>query len=304
MTRSDDGAWSTSLKDVPSGIWEYSFNVDGVNVMDSTNPAIKPQREPAKNILHVASNPPAAWDWQDIPHGALHVHQYQSKATGGMRESWVYTPADYGKESTKRYPLMILQHGSSDNQQAWTVHGKAHWIMDSLIHSGKAVPMVVLMLDGHPTGKVDRTDIPGRVKALQTLQREIFDDALPLVEREYRVSSEPKDRAICGLSMGGLQAFTIGLNHADRFAWIGSFSGAAVPEVVEKPLSAAADTNAKVKLLWIACGKDDFLLQRNLDMVALLKGKGVVHEWHLTEGDHSWPVWRGYLTEFAPRLFR
>jgi enterochelin esterase-like enzyme len=199
---------------------------------------------------------------------------------------------------------MVLQHGSGDNQQAWVQHGKAHWIMDSLIHSGKAKPMIVVMLDGHPTGKVDRTDLPGRAKALGVLETDLLQEALPLVEQQYRVSKETSQRAIAGLSMGGLQAFSIGLNHADRFAWVASFSGAAMPDIVQTPLTDAGGTNAKLKLLWIACGKDDFLLQRNLDMVAVLKEKGIQHEWHLTEGDHSWPVWRNYLLQLAPRLFR
>jgi enterochelin esterase-like enzyme len=124
------------------------------------------------------------------------------------------------------------------------------------------------------------------------------------VEKLYRVSSKREDRAIAGLSMGGWQSLSIGMNHLEQFAWIGSFSGAVDEKEIRKPLENAADTNAKLKLLWIACGEKDFLLERNEQIVSTLKAKGVKHEWLLTPGDHSWPVWREYLSQFAPLLFQ
>jgi enterochelin esterase family protein len=135
--------------------------------------------------------------------------------------------------------------------------------------------------------------------------RELLDDALPLVESVYRVSPDVAQRGIVGLSMGGGQALTVGLAHLDRFAYVGSFSGVPADEPVTQAVSGdAKGTNAKLRLLWIACGADDFLLPRNEEFVAKLKAGGVNHEWHLTNGNHSWPVWRGYLADFLPRLFR
>jgi enterochelin esterase family protein len=128
--------------------------------------------------------------------------------------------------------------------------------------------------------------------------------AIPLIEANYRVLPGQENRALAGLSMGGWQSLTIGLNAVDRFAWIGSFSGAADTEAVKGALAGSENTNAKLKLLWIACGREDFLLDRNNTLIDALKAAKVKHEWHLTEGDHSWPVWRQYLTEFAPRLFQ
>ena len=128
---------------------------------------------------------------------------------------------------------------------------------------------------------------------------------MPLVEANYRVKTEPAARAIVGLSMGGGQSLTIGLNHLDRFAWVGGFSSA-VPsrETVGSVLDDQAGTNAKLKLLWIGCGKDDFLLKRNQDFIALLKERQIQHVWYTSEGGHSWPVWRTYLAELAPKLFQ
>jgi enterochelin esterase family protein len=304
MTRADDGTWSVTLEAVPSGVWEYSFSVDGLNVVDAQASAFKPARELAKSILHIASVPPAPWDWQDVPHGTVHQHGYLSKALGRAREIWIYTPPGYEQAEGKKYPLFVLQHGSGDNHRTWVEHGKAHWILDNLIAAGKARPMVVLMLDGHPLGQTKFGDEAKRAEAMDAFRRELFDDALPLTESLYRVEKDAAHRAIAGLSMGGWHSMTVGLGNMDRFAWVGSFSGVPPePAVAQSFLADPAAANAKLRLLWIAVGKDDFLRQRNEDFVAQLKDKAITHTWQLTEGAHAWPVWRGYLAEFAPLLF-
>jgi enterochelin esterase-like enzyme len=139
----------------------------------------------------------------------------------------------------------------------------------------------------------------------EAFERDLLEEVMPLVEANYRVKPDAAHRGIVGLSMGGGQSLTIGLNHLDRFAWVGGFS-ASVPgkEVVAGALGDADATNRKLKLLWVSIGKDDFLRQRNEEFMAVLKEKGIHHEGHLTEGNHSWPVWRRYLAEFAPKLFQ
>jgi enterochelin esterase-like enzyme len=304
MTRSDDGLWTVTVEPAPSGVWEYSFTVDGLNVPDPLNAALKPQREPGKSILHVPSTPPALWDWQDVPHGTVHGHSYASEAVGKPREVLVYTPPGYERD-TKVYPLLVLQHGSGDNARTWIAHGKAQWILDSLIAQAKAKPMIVVMLDGHPPATIPLADAGGRAAAIGAFQRELFDDALPLVESLYRVEKDPAHRAIAGLSMGGAQSLTVGLGNLDRFSWVAAFSaGPPTTEVMQKFLADPAAANAKLRLLWIACGKDDRLRQRSEEFASALKEKDIHHEWHLTDGDHSWPVWRRHLADFAPRLFQ
>jgi enterochelin esterase family protein len=305
MTRGEEGMWSTTVETVPPGVWEYSFSVDGLNMLDPRNPSFKPQREPQKSILHIASTPPAPWDWQDVPHGTVHQHGYLSKALGRPREVWVYTPPGYERDQATKFPLLILQHGSGDNQQTWVMHGKAHWILDNLIAQKKARPMIVAMLDGHPLGiATSREDAAKRGSPMDAFRRELLEDALPLVESVYRVEKDAAHRAIAGLSMGGSQSLTVGLGNLDKFSWVGAFSaGPPVPETAQQFLSEPEAANTKLRLLWIACGKDDFLRQRNEEFVGKLKEKNIHHEWQLTEGDHSWPVWRRYLADFAPRLF-
>jgi enterochelin esterase family protein len=302
LTKDDNGVWSVTVPNVPPGVHEYHFSVDGLNVIDPQNSALKPQRWPGSSILHVPATPPAPWDWQDIPHGVVHVHSYLSKALGKPRRILIYTPpgADPGP-----LPVLYLVHGFSDNEATWSVHGKAPWIMDSLIATKKAVPMLVVMPDAHaiPPGAAGFDDYgPANTDALC---RELAQDIIPLVESSYKVNAKPEARAFAGLSMGGHHALTVALNHHDQFGWIGAFSSATPPaKTVAAGLDNAEATNRDLRLLWIACGKKDFLLKRNNEFTALLKEKGIRFEFLETEGDHSWPVWRRYLVDFAPRLFR
>ncbi len=297
-----DGVWSGTANAVPAGIWEYSFNVDGIIMLDSANPEIKPTREPRVSILHIPDSPPQVWDFQDVPHGTVHQHNYFSKLLNREREMWVYTPPDYEIETGKKFPLLVLQHGSGDNEQTWVVHGKANWILDNLIAAGKARPMILVMLDGHPLGDLNRAETS---EAIEAFRHELFEEVLPMVERDYRVENQASQRGIAGSSMGGEQALMVGLDNPNQFAWVGSFS-AVPPEgaAIHSALADAAGTNAKLRLLWIADGKDDFLFTNNVAFMAQLKEDGINFQSHITEGNHSWPVWRKYLAEFLPLLFQ
>ncbi|MBX3746652.1 MAG: esterase [Verrucomicrobiae bacterium] len=300
LTREENGVWSITVGPVVPGVHEYSFQVDGMTLLDPANPAIKPMRQPRTSILHLPGNPPLIHDFRDVPHGTVHHHTYWSKSLGRPRELVVYTPPGYERESNRRYPVLYLFHGSGDTQATWTVHGKAHWILDNLLAEEKARPMVVAMLDGHA---VVRPGAWGTNSA--AFERDLVEDALPYVEERYRVATDAAGRAIAGLSMGGEQSLRIGLNRYDQFAWIAGFSSAAPgKESIGRALSEPQAANEAIRLLWIGCGKDDFLLDRNEALIEALKAAGVRHEWHLTEGNHSWPVWRRYLAELYPRLFR
>jgi enterochelin esterase-like enzyme len=304
MAMDAEGLWALTVPAIPAGVWEYSFIVDGLTMIDPANPALKPQRSPSASILHLPGTPPNPWDFQEVPHGTVHLHTYLSKPLAKQRSAWVYTPPGYEADAKTPYPLLVLQHGSGDRQETWVVHGKANWILDNLIAAGKAKPMIILMIDGHPLDQITRGMADRRSLSLAAFKNELFEDAIPLVESHYRVSPDRTQRAIAGLSMGGWQALSIGLTNLDRFAWIGSFSGAVDENEIKPALDDAAGTNAKLKMLWIACGENDRLLERNKQLIAKLKACGVNYEWHETPGDHSWPVWRNYLTEFAPKLFR
>lgn len=248
--------------------------------------------------LHAAE----LWEKQDAPAGALHEHTYLAASVERERPLLVYTPPGY-ETSGIAYPLLVLAHGRGDNHRSWTEKGNANLIYDNLIARQKAVPAVILMIDGHQPFKDNGSN--HHVQAMEAYRRELMEDAIPFVEKHYRLLPGSGNRAIAGLSMGGRQSVETAFRHPDRFAWVGSFSGAHSPDPSHyQPVLANVETyNSSFKLLWIACGKQDPVLARNQPHIDLFRKSGLVHEWHLTEGAHTWDVWRVYLTEFAPRLF-
>lgn len=305
MVKDENNVWSATVGPVEAGVWEYSFTVDGVQMIDPGNSQIKPQRSPRTSILHIPAEPPQPWDYQEIPHGSVHQHTYASKSLTRIRELVVYSPPGYESASGAKFPVLYLVHGSGDNHATWTAHGKAHWILDQLIAQKKAAPMLVVMPDGHaltPGGGV--REEYGRTNT-GAFDRELVEEIIPFVESLYRVRGDASSRAIAGLSMGGGHALNSGLRHRDLFGSIGAFSaGTPSTERLDEILGTGEQANRQPKLMWIACGKNDFLIERNRQFEAKLSEKGVRHQWIETEGDHSWPVWRRYLAEFAPLLFK
>ncbi len=299
MTRDESGLWSVTVEPVVSGVHEYSFNVDGVSMIDPGNRAIKPMRNPRTSILEMPGRPPLTHDFQDVPHGRVSLHWYASKSLGRRRPLQVYTPPGYDAAPSSRYPTLYLFHGSGDNEATWVAHGHAHWILDNLIAQQRAQPMVVVMLDGHAASPGAQTE---RNANLLAFERDLLEDVMPFVAANYRTREEAAHRGIVGLSMGGGQSLNIGLKHADRFAWVGGMSSSAggVAEQLRDP----AALNRQLKLLWFACGKEDFLLKANQDLATALQAKNIRHAYVETEGNHSWPVWRRYLADFAPLVFR
>lgn len=301
MTRDESGLWSVTIGPIEPDLYGYGFTVDGVGMLDPSNTFVKPMRSQRTSVLEVLADKPTLQDFQDVPHGAVHVHAYRSKAVGVVRRLHVYTPPGYDKNPSARFPVLYLFHGSGDNDATWTALGRAHFILDNLIAQGKAKPMVVVMTDGHAAPNTPEA----RGRNTETFSRDLLGDVMPMVEASYRVKNDRLSRAIVGLSMGGGQSLTVGLNHLDLFAWVGAMSSAinAPEQTFATALSDAKATNAKLKLFWMAIGKDDFLLKTNQQFDELLTAKGIKHTFKLTEGNHSWPVWRRYLVEFAPLLF-
>lgn len=306
LEKGDNGLWTaTTAAPVAGGVYEYSFRVDGMNIIDGMNPAIKPQRQPGTSILVVPSNPPAAWDLTDIPHGGVTEHNYLSKSLGKWRRVMVYTPPGYRSDAAP-LPVLYLSHGFSDNDQSWSAHGRANFILDTLIAEKKAEPMLIVMPDAHalPPGPGYKDDYS--LMNTEAFCRDLIEDVVPLVEKTYTVKKDPAGRAFAGLSMGGHHALTVALAHHDTFSWIGAFSSAPPSgKLIESGLANPEAVNKDLKLFWVACGDKDFLFERNNQFDTLLKGKAINHEYIVTPNDdHSWPVWRRYLITFAPKLFR
>jgi enterochelin esterase-like enzyme len=308
LVRGEKDGWSgTTEKPVAPGIFEYRLVVDGVALPDPLNREWKPQRWPGTSILHVPATPPAPWDPQAVASGAVHRHSYWSPSLETWRRVVVVTPAGVkaGVAYPDPLPVLYLSHGFSDTEETWTVHGRAQAILDALVAGMKAVPMVLVMPDAHalppPTGWSDAY----ASENTDAFARELITEVMPLIESNYPVRKDRAGRAFAGLSMGGRHALTIGLRHADVFSQIGAFS-AAVPDAatLEAAVPRADEINAALTRMWIACGRDDFLFQQNESLHATLEKAGLRHEYVVTDGDHSWPVWRRYLADFLPLLFR
>lgn len=300
MTKGEDGIWSVTTAPLPPDIYEYGLVIDGVRVTDPGNRYVKPGRQTNTSIVFIPGNPPSLHDWQNVPHGSVTVHAYESKALQRVRRVLVYTPPGYNKNPDTKYPVLYLFHGSGDNEGCWAELGRAPLILDNLIAQGKAQPMLIVMPNGHA---IEEGGVPSG--NLENFEKDLLGDVMPLVEGNYRVQPDAAHRAIIGLSMGGGQSLIIGMNHPDLFAWIGGMSGY-VPDAEHSigPSVTAPGFGDKVKLLWFAIGKQDFLLEQNKALDAYLTSKNVKHQFVLTEGAHRWPVWRGYLEAFAPMIFQ
>ena len=301
MEKNSDGIWIVTLGPAEPDIYVYSFIVDGLEIADPVNPIIKFWKK-SKSLVEVPGEKPLFFQQQNVPHGALHIHTYESKALGVTRPLYIYTPPGYDKDPDAKFPVMFLLHGSGDTENTWIHVGRANVILDNLIAQKKAVPMVIVMPYGHtPAASPDGLDIDNST----ALQRDLINDVIPYLERNYRVRNEPKHRAIVGLSMGGGQAVTIGLANLDTFAWVGAFSAAVRDQDKYEPLLSDPNlTNAKLELLWVGCGRKDFLFDTNAKFLETLKAKNVKHVPHITDGAHDWRVWRRYLKELVPILFK
>jgi enterochelin esterase family protein len=315
MTRDQDGIWTATLGPLPPEIWIYNFRLHGVSVPDPSNPAVKltPPGETMSSFVEVPGEAPGFYDSQPVPHGEVRMVLYESSAMSVTRWLWVYTPPGYDG-STAKYPVLYLLHGNGETQSGWVMNGRANIILDNLIAARKALPMVVVMPQGHAlqgagVGPLQR--IPGETSMFSPrFQQDLLTDVVPLIERRYRVYADADHRAIAGLSMGGGQALTIGLTNADRFHYVLGFSAAVGGQMgdTDAALSQAAAhasaINRNLKLLWVSCGRQDFLYQSNRDFVEQLKKRGVDVALRETDGAHVWSVWRRNLNESVPLIFQ
>ncbi len=302
MQKDGSGVWTYTTPPLSPSIYIYSFTVDGMTIADPVNPRMKLRARTSASMVEVPSpaKAPSIWDARDVPHGTVHINYQKSRTLNGeTRSFWVYTPPGYEKDSGKSYPVLYLFHGSNDTAGGWVLAGQANYILDNLLSDRKLTPMIVVMPFGHavPFGS------PREVQAKNTelYERYVLEDVMPLIETTYRVKKDRANRAIAGLSMGGGQSLSIGFRHPELFSTVGAFS-AAVPEKLDAHF--AGLTKNKLKVLWFACGVDDSLLQRSKDLDALLTRQNIAHTFRETPGAHTYTVWRQYLSEFAPLLFR
>jgi enterochelin esterase family protein len=314
MEKDSDGVWSVVTAQLPPEIYGYAFKVDGRSQVDPKNPVIIPNLVSVGNLVTVPGSIPQLWEARDVPHGVVHHHFYASKMVNGLvdgqSEYYVYTPPSYDPKKGKRYPVLYLLHGWSDMASGWTAVGQANFIFDNLVAEGKVKPMVVVMPLGYgdmkfvTSGNSVWDDDVAIDRNLSLFSQTLLSEVLPRVESEYHVSKNRDDRAIAGLSMGGLESLTVGLTHPELFGWVGGFSSAVVGHREDEKLAALNGRTVALHLLWIACGTEDHLITPNRKFIAWLKSIGVPATAVETPGMHTWMVWRDNLAHFAPLLFQ
>ncbi|KPK45339.1 MAG: hypothetical protein AMJ65_00005, partial [Phycisphaerae bacterium SG8_4] len=271
-------------------------------VVDPANSWLKVWLRTAQNLVEVPGERPMYFQEQQVPHGTVHRHRYHSKSLGVTRGLYVYTPPGYETNGRARYPVLYLFHGFGDDESAWTVVGRANVIVDNLLAQNKARPLIIVMPYGHTPSAPPETRSIGRYEAFE---KDIVQDVIGFVEKSYRADAGRKNRAVAGLSMGGGQSLTVGLGNLETFGWVGAFSSA-IPrgERFEELLTEPKSISDRLNLLWIGCGRKDFLFEANQKFLERLKADGIEHVAHITDGAHEWRIWRRYLNEFVPLLFK
>ena len=336
MVRGEDGSWTVTTPPAVPGFHYYSLLVDGVAVND---PASDTYFGYDKQTSGVEVPEPGVdfYDAQDVPHGEVRAHWYRSQTTDQWRRAYVYTPPDYDTHPETRYPVLYLQHGGGEDETSWAKQGRANFVLDNLIASGKALPMIVVMDCGYATpvavlpppaprprplraetgGQGQRQELPG--EAMWERLRQISDafevlminEIVPMVDATYRTIPDREHRGIAGLSMGSFEALRIGLGHLDLFASIaalsgGPFGGFDLQTACNGVFRDPAAFNKKVRLFWLGAGTAEVWIHTLIvGMHEALQGAGVRHVFYESAGTaHEWQTWRRHLHDLAPRLFR
>jgi len=238
-------------------------------------------------------------------HGRVDTITYTSTTVGVDRRALVYTPP--GFDQHRKYPVLYLLHGIGGDEKEWLRHGAPQIILDNLYAEGKIEPMIVVfpngraMVDDRAVGNIMA---PEKVEAFARFERDLLQDLIPYVEKNFPVQKEPRSRAIFGLSMGGGQALNFGFGNLDHFAWVGGFSSAPNLRQGEVLVPNPEDAKKKLKLLWISCGDQDGLLNYSWRTSIYLKKYHVPHVFYLEPGGHDFKVWKNDLYMIAQLLFK
>ena len=317
LVKEDNGVWVYTTSPLESELYNYAFIADGMKTTDPNSPFVIRDVASLTNIFIVGGGKADGFKVNQVPHGTVAKRWYTSPGLGMERRITVYTPPGY-ETSTTQYPVLYLLHGAGGDEEAWMDLGRTAQIMDNLIATGKAKPMLVVM----PNANVTQDAAPGMgkdgfykpvfmaPKTMDGTYEANFMDIVGFVEQHYRVVANKENRAIAGLSMGGFHSLHISRFYPNTFDYVGLFSAAimAREDATAKVYSDFEGTLKKqmdngYKLYWIGIGKTDFLFKANQEFRANLDKLGMKYEYVETDGGHIWRNWRIYLTEFVPKLF-
>ncbi|MBR3652571.1 MAG: esterase [Bacteroidales bacterium] len=314
MTKDDKGVWTATTDPQVEGFHYYSLKAGGLSFNDPNVHSFFGTGRWA-SAVEVPEAPAGAAFYtprRGVPQGAVRSVRYWSGVCGQWRRMYVYTPAGYEQDPSRRYPVLYLQHGGGEDESGWIYQGFADVILDNLVAEGKAEPMIIVMVSGvaHPAGD----------PAADAFDRMVVEDVIPFVDARYRTLADRDHRAVAGLSWGAKQAYDLGLGYRDLFSWIGGFSGIIVigefrvrPAGYEDPekFAAAYDGvfadpkwfNDHYHLLFVANGEAEGSHLKG--MSELLTQRGIHNVFYQSPRTaHEWLTWRRCLYQFAQRLFK
>ncbi len=306
MVKNAEGIWEVTTDSLSEGFHYYSLIIDGVAVADPASETFYGMGRMASGI-EVPFKGDAYYSVRNVPHGDIRIKRYYSEVTNSWRQFYMYTPPGYDTNTTETYPVLYLLHGGGEDQRGWATQGKTDLIIDNLLADKKAVPMLIVMVDGnmplHSFGE----------DALMLFEAELTQSIIPFVEKNYRAKTEAQHRALAGLSMGGFQTLYAGLHNTDRFGWLGVFSSGWIQpmqkELAEKQYAFIQANQQKIntnlKQFWISMGgKEDIAWNNCQSMLARFDEMDINYSYSEYPGGHSWPVWRNNLCNFAQLLFK
>jgi enterochelin esterase-like enzyme len=320
MVKNDTGLWSFQTAPLAPEIYTYSFTVDGVRMLDPSNVQVMRDGRRYESMVLVPGEASGLYEVKDVPHGTLSKIWYPSPTLDLTRRMYVYTPPGY-TEGKEKYPVLYLLHGGGGDEDAWNTLGRACQIMDNLIARGKAVPMIVVMTNGNPGDAASPGEAPPRKEANPgqgiggmgsgVFEKSLVNDVIPYIESHYRTLKGKENRAVTGLSMGGMQTMNFAYDYPEYFDYFGVMSmgitdpgpdGRSWFQNVDERTQNLKDTG--YKLYWIGCGTADFLYKAAQNLDSKMTGFDLKHTFMETPGGHTWSNWRIYLSEFAPLIFK
>jgi enterochelin esterase-like enzyme/lysophospholipase L1-like esterase len=311
LTKDESGVWSITLPPQPAGIQGYYFRVDGLRIPDPSNLLISSSAEFLKSYVEVPGRGPQFWSLRDVPHGRL-VEVWYTNPALGQRRVFVYTPPGFDPAAARTYPTVYLLHSTTDNETFWSRVGRAPFIVDNLIADGKARPMLLVMPFGHTS--VPRGPEEGAggkdLYDVAVIGKDLMEQVMPILEREFHASPRALDRAIFGFAMGGYQAVTIGLNHPGRFGYVAGASANFRPamdlDTNFQGLAAGKDAAMReIRYITLMTGTEEAAaIPQSQRVVQYLTSLGLRTEWTTPEGGtHTWHTWRGYFRDLLEYKF-
>lgn len=314
MTKDDQGFWTVTTAPQVPGFHYYSLVIDGVKVVDPASETFYGMGRMA-SAIDIPEKGAGFYEVKDVPHGALNSKYYFSKVTNSWRRLFVYTPAGYDVNTKEKYPVVYIQHGGGEDERGWAVQGKTDIILDNLIAEGKAKPMIVVISNGNVTTGKGGGGYSNA--AMAAFKEEMTKNIVSFIDKTYRTIADVNHRALCGLSMGGGQAFYVGLGSLDCFSSVGVFSsgifgGIANPngkvfdadKEIPGLLSNSKSFNQKLKLFYVSVGEQDPRFEFTKKEVKKFQDSGLKVQFASFPGDHEWQVWRKSLHDFASRVFK